>query len=332
MTHRATSFTAPAKADELSAIAALLAAGNEPRNGDDAAIVHIPAGLACLTTDTAVEGIHLDPLMSPSQMGYRAAACALSDIAAMAALPEFVLCSVSVPDGAWDRVVEIMDGVRTRCKESRCSVVGGDLVAAPSQHWSITVTCMGTGAGLASTEVATPGYLTRAGARAGHILCVTGPLGRAAAGLARLRQGEAATNDNAYLSPPNRIEAARVVAPFASAALDISDGIAIDACRLADLSGCGFQIDVASIPFAEADEPYLQVLGDPAEIAATWGDDYELLLAIPENRLDQAKKAVDESFCKFSLMQIGFCTDSDCTFSNKGQTVHFSDGFVHGKR
>jgi thiamine-monophosphate kinase len=234
--------------------------------GDDAAV--FPEGLV-VTQDLLLEGVHFRlEWTSWRDLGYKAAAVNLSDLAAMGARPIALLVTVVLPpETGVTSVVELYQGLN----EPGLPVVGGDTNAADVV--SVSVTAVG-----ASDRV--PG---RAGARPGDELVVTGPLGAAAAGLYVLEHGLEGHDElvRAHRRPPFRLDAAVTLAPRAHALIDLSDGLASDAARIAERSGCKLVIDAEAVPRAEAieavaDEPFW-----------TGGEDYELLAALaPDDATD----------------------------------------------
>jgi thiamine-monophosphate kinase len=225
--------------------------------GDDAAVFQ--DGLV-VTQDMLVEGVHFRrEWTSWRDLGYKAAAVNLSDLAAMGAIPAGLLVALTIPPAteAAD-VYELYEGLN----EPGFPVVGGDTNAG--ELTAISVTAVGH-----SERV--PG---RAGARPGDVLVVTGPLGGAAAGLLTLRTGLEGLNDLADLHrrPPYRLEEGRALARVAHALIDLSDGIGSDATRVAERSGCKLVIEVEKLPLAPHDFDNLPL----------WalGEDYELLAAL----------------------------------------------------
>jgi thiamine-monophosphate kinase len=227
--------------------------------GDDAAVFH--EGIV-VTQDTLVEGVHFRlEWTSWRDLGYKAAAVNLSDLAAMGASPAGLLVALNLPRET--RVADVLE-LYQGLNEPGVAIVGGDTNAADVV--GISVTAVGESARV-------PG---RAGARPGDALVVTGPLGGAAAGLYALEHGREGFDDLVvrHRRPPFRLDAAAVLAPRAHALIDLSDGIASDAARIAERSGCRLVIDVDRLPLAPrladvADEPFW-----------TSGEDYELLAAL----------------------------------------------------
>jgi thiamine-monophosphate kinase len=219
-------------------------------------------GERAVTQDLLVEGVHFRrEWTSWRDLGYKAAAVNLSDLAAMGAEPEGLLvCLALPPETSAADVLELYEGLN----EPGVPVVGGDTVAAP-------VTFLGITALGRSDRV--PG---RAGARPGDVLVVTGPLGGSAAGLYALENGLGGLDDliRTHRRPPLRLEEGRRLAEVAHAVVDLSDGILADAAKIAGRSGCRLVVDVERLPLAPG-------IGHLAELPFwTQGEDYELLAAL----------------------------------------------------
>jgi thiamine-monophosphate kinase len=219
-----------------------------------------------VTQDTVVEGIHFSlGTTSWRDLGYKAAAVNLSDLAAMGAEPEGLVVTIALETETESAAItELYEGLN----EPGVPVLAGDL--SSSSFAALTVTALGW-----SERV--PG---RAGARPGDVLVVTGPLGGAAAGLYALSQGLAGFDGlvERQLRPPFRLEEGRRLARSAHALIDLSDGILLDAGRIAERSGVRLVIDPAAVPKAEGSE---RVADLPFW---TYGEDYELLAALaPED-------------------------------------------------
>lgn len=220
-------------------------------------------GERAVTQDVLVEGVHFRRAWTSwRDLGYKAAAVNLSDLAAMGAEPEALLVSLGLsPETPAADVVELYEGLN----EADVAIVGGDTVAAPVAF--VAVTALGR-----SDRV--PG---RAGARPGDVLVVTGPLGGAAAGLHALEHGLEGFDELVarHRRPPLRLAEGRRLAAVADALLDISDGILADAGKVAERSGCRVVVDVERLPLAPR-------LAEVADLPFwTMGEDYELLAALP---------------------------------------------------
>lgn len=292
------------------AIAQILAADTSGRNGDDAAVVPAPGGSVVITTDMSVDGVHIDTRVDPVARGYRAAARALSDIAAMGALPRAVVCAIAVPDAGWADVPQIVHGVNTRAAESGCCVVGGDLTRAAASGQcnaaSISITCIGSPPATGPTLLG--------GARAGDLLVVTGWLGRACAGFHQLAQELPHVSPPSaiaqwFLVPPNRIDVGQALAPYVHAMTDISDGTVAEIRTMAAASHVHAALDIDHLPIDPTCAAALAAYGDPAELAVRWGDDYELLAAIPAHRIEDARRAL--AHFDIPLTIIGRCADGE---------------------
>jgi thiamine-monophosphate kinase len=250
--------------DLLQLIRATLGNGIEARDlGDDAAVVQVAGGgSVVVSVDSVVEGVHVDlTLSSPPDVGWKALMGALSDLAAMGALPIGALIALCVPGGSGNGEVAlgVTRGVAEASAATRCPVVGGDVSSAGQVVVAVTV--------LGSVASGRPA-VTRAGAAPGDALLVTGPCGGSAAGLRQLR-GRTGLGE-AYRRPVARLregDAARRAG--ATAMIDVSDGLALDLHRLADASGVGF--DLGEVPVAD---------GATVEEALSGGEDYELLLTV----------------------------------------------------
>lgn len=316
--------------NEREAIAAVLAADASRANGDDAAIVHVPGAAACVTTDTCVDGVHLHHSMTAEQKGYRAAACALSDLAAMAAQPLAVVAAICVPPGGWPDVPAIAAGVEARAREAGAALVGGDLVSASESGpapLSIAVTCIGS-----ATANARGRPVLRSGAQPGDALYVTGTLGASRAGLLALERQPHDPAVDGYLRPPDRLAAARLLAPVVTAMMDLSDGIAADVPRLAAASGCGAVVELDRLPLDPALVRLLDDTGqDPLRMAAEGGDDYELLIAADpatERQLHERLQLLAGP--PLPLTRIGRCADVGISWLRQGRPVADLQGFFHG--
>ena len=254
--------------------------------GDDAAVVR-GDGLQVVSVDTTVLGVHLPaghPRVVPEVVGHRAMATALSDLAAMGARPGEAYVALTLPD-AWDedRAASLLDAAAALAERSGTIVAGGDVTGGGTLV--VTVTVVG--------RVDDPEELLRRDAvRPGWRVGVTGALGGSAAGLALLADPPpsvalAAEVHEAlverYLRPtPLLALAPRLRAAGARAAIDLSDGIATDAGHLAARSGVVVEIDVDALPLQEGvAEVAAATDRDPRELAATGGEDFELLVAAP---------------------------------------------------
>ena len=275
-------------------------------SGDDAAVVE-PDGARAVSVDALVDGVHfrLADFGAPA-IGRKALSAGLSDLAAMGALPGeayvVVATPAELPDSA---LLGIADGLAEVAKRHGVTVAGGDLVSSPVLM--ISVTAVGY-------EPKRSRFVTRAGARPGDLIAVTGRLGGAAGALALMdgRGGTVAPELREamlmrQLDPAPRLsEGMALAAEGATAMIDISDGLGADAGHLAGSSGCRLEIDLDRIPLAPGLEEVAGGSGPAVELAASGGEDYELLVALPPDRMAAAVEAVAKTGTE--LTEIGYAT------------------------
>ncbi len=219
-------------------------------------------GALVLTTDTLVEGVHYLPADPPASIGWKLAAVNLSDLAAKGAIPAGCLLNYALSgDSAWDAA--FLGGLGEALTRYAMPLLGGDTVAMPAgAPRSYSLTAIG--------RAATPP--ARSGAQAGDALWVTGTIGGAGAGLAIARGGEGPAGLlDRYRRPTPRLAEGIALAPHVHAMMDVSDGLLLDAARMAAASGLAVAIDLAHVPLS----PHLH----DSLAAAAAGDDYELLFA-----------------------------------------------------
>jgi thiamine-monophosphate kinase len=227
------------------------------------------AGGIVVTQDALVEDVHfrLD-WTSWRDLGYKAAAVNLSDLAASGAIPRALVVSLGAPG---DTEVEDVLALYAGLNEPGVEIVGGDTTR--TERLYLSVTALGR-----SQRV--PG---RAGAQPGDTLVVTGPLGASAAGYLCLREGIPSPLVDAHRRPPLRLDEGRALATHAHAMLDLSDGLAADARHIAARSGCRCVIELERVPVAPGVAEVADRLGcDVYELAAGFGEDYELLAAVAD--------------------------------------------------
>jgi thiamine-monophosphate kinase len=314
--------------DELVAAITRVVSGPAPGVrvgiGDDAALATVRTGELALTTDLLVEGSHFERrLIAPRDLGYKAIAVNLSDLAAMGASPRFALVSLGLPaavDAAW--VVELYGGMVECSSEYAVSIVGGDLSRA--RETTISVTLVG--------EVPAGRAVLRSGASAGERIAVTGTLGASAAGLLLSRSPKDVLSESltagwgrqllhAHERPTPRIgEGETLALSGATAMMDLSDGLSRDLPRLCRASGVGAAIRADRVPVAPALAANAKRLGiDPLDVALSGGEDYELLAVLPAGVLDDAAERLRDRF-GVALTEIGETT------APEGITILGDDG------
>jgi len=295
--------------------------------GDDAAVLAPARGMVeVVTTDALVEGVHFRrEWSSPQDIGHKALAANLSDLAAMGATPRAALLSLTLPAAfPLNDFDGLLDGFLSLAALTKTPLVGGNIARSPGGlHIDVTV----TGA------VRPRRVLRRSGARPGDRLFVTGRLGAAAAGLAALMSGadigspgasgpgdharaEALALQHALAAhrrPSPRLRTGIVVANnrSASACMDLSDGLADAIQQICEASGCGADVDTALVPVHE---------GATLAQALTGGEDYELLFAVPRRRTRLFHAAIKQAG-EVAATEIGACT--------KGRTPFLGEGFRH---
>ena len=288
--------------------------------GDDCGLVKEGDEFFAFSTDVSVEQVHFrTDWITLEEVGWRASAAALSDLAADGAVPAGVLSAVICPPGAEESdLLQMMSGVRAAAEYVNAPVLGGDLSTGPV--WSLAVTVVGR------TRVP----ISRAGAEPGDRIWVTGSLGGARAAVETWRRGEepAPGARQAFAHPEPRISAGRWLARHgAHAMLDISDGLAGDAGHLAAASAVALDIDLATLPVHPDVAPAARRRGIPQpQFAAEGGEDFELLVALPA-RFNAAALFAGE--CGIQLTPIGAVQEgSGARFRQDGRTVPLG-GFNH---
>ena len=245
---------------------------------DDAAVIPAPVGRdLVLTHDMLVEGVHFLPACPPGDVAWKLLAVNLSDLAAKGATPMGVLMGYGlIGDSGWDTA--FIDGLARALSHFDVPLLGGDTVAQPTgQARVLGLTAIG--------QAPAGGVPDRRGAKVGDHLWVTGPIGDAGLGL-RIALGEIEGPRRllkAYRLPMPRLALGRALASHVTAMADVSDGLLIDAQRIAAASGLSVTIDLAAVPLSDE----AKALGLDPLTAATAGDDYQLLFASSSAEVDR---------------------------------------------
>lgn len=274
---------------------------------DDAAVITPPAGHdLVLTTDAVIEGVHFFPGDPADTIAKKALRANLSDLAAKGAEPVGFLLTLALPKATNEEwIAAFADGLAADIKAFRCPLLGGDTDQTP---------------GLLSVSIAAFGHVPhgkmvrRAGAKPGDVIVVTGTVGDSALGLklrrepkpgegAKLNEKERAYLLERYLVPQPKLALAKALREHASAAIDISDGLAGDLAKLAAVSGVSARIEASRLPLSAAARKLVEADATLIETIVTGGDDYEILAAVPQAALAGLQRAAKES--AIPLTEIG---------------------------
>jgi thiamine-monophosphate kinase len=312
---------------EIAFIEALRAYAADPAARglmDDAAVLPRPGGDLVLTHDMMVEGVHYLPGDAPADVAWKLVAVNLSDLAAKGAAPIGVLLGYAMTgDAGWDAA--FAQGIGAAAEAMGVALLGGDTVRMPAgAPRALGLTAIG--------QAPACGAPSRAGAGGGDRLWVSGTVGDAGLGLA-IRQGRAqgdAALVERYLRPQPRLALGQALAPLVTAMADMSDGLLIDARRIAGASGSAITIDLGAVPLSGA---FLAAAGDEAAArltAATSGDDYELLFTAPaasDGKILAAAKAAGGA-----VTPVGICSagqDIALTLGTKPVPLPGNLGWLH---
>jgi len=237
---------------------------------DDAALFE---GLV-ITHDSIAEGVHFLPEDPAGSVGWKLVAVNLSDLAGKGATPAAAVLSLTISsDSIWDEA--FLTGVEAACTSYGLPLIGGDTIALPVGAPRVF--------GLTAIGRAGPRTPSRGGAKPGDRLWLVGTVGDSAAGLVQLLANRKAAGllVDSFRRPIPQLVAGQTLAPHATAMMDVSDGLLLDARRLAAASGCTATIDLDALPLSEAFVATLGATLDARLFAATGGDDYALLAALP---------------------------------------------------
>jgi thiamine-monophosphate kinase len=284
--------------------------------GDDCAVLRLGENAWVAASDMLVSGHHFKGWATPENVGYKAVAINVSDVAAMGGTPRFVLASGGAPDP--QTALRCFGGILEACEVFGVYPLGGDTTRA--EALTVDVAILG--------ELHAPPVL-RSGARPGDLLAVTGELGASAAGLLALEGGASVPERlvRRHLRPEPRVEAGSVAARLGvDAMIDLSDGLASDARRTCERSGVGCRLDLDLLPIASDTREFAKSLGrDPGILAAAGGEDYELLISAPEPVLNELAASVE-----VPVTTVGEVTDGAAVvFRREGEPVERLSGWDH---
>jgi thiamine-monophosphate kinase len=305
--------------------------------GDDAAVIAPERGaLEVVTTDAVVEGVHFDRRHSSLEdVGYRALAVNVSDIAAMGGMPRHALLSFLLPAWTSPQDVEALaDGVSEMASQARVTIIGGNITRTPGPL-ALDITVIGA--------VRPRRFLTRSGGRPGDTLYVTGSIGAAAAGLdwlSTVQPGVRGLPDDPPLAacvarhrrPEPRLRVGGLLGrtKTATACMDVSDGLADAVRQVADACGTGARIDARRLPIDEGARRWFERRGiDPVRAALSASDDYELLFAA-SSKSGRRVAAVERQARGVALTAIGELTATpDIVLMIEGQGEPLPAGYSH---
>jgi len=289
--------------------------------GDDAAVIEIPQGMqAVMSMDTLICNVHFPAQTSAADIASKVLAVNLSDLAAMAATPAWFMLSLSLPDYDESWLRAFSNSLKRSADHYQLELIGGDTCRGPL---SVTVQITGL--------VEAGCHLSRHGARVGDKILVSGKLGNASMGLAQLQQkiqlpkATRALCLSALNQPIPRLELRDLLTRYASAAIDLSDGLVADLGHILDRSGVGARIRQADLPVSQ-----WLVENNVYHHALYGGDDYELCFTLPRQHQSVMKQwNLDNPDCL--LTEIGEITDSNYTLVEGDQLIDLSDrqGYQH---
>jgi thiamine-monophosphate kinase len=249
--------------------------------GDDCALVDVTNGMdLAVSTDTMVQGTHFFPDVNPENLGHKALAVNLSDMAAMGAMPYWAMLALTVPNVNHEWLAAFAKGFFDLAQEHNVSLIGGDTTRGPL---TLTVTIMG--------EVPAGAALRRSGAKVGNDVWVSGNIGDAALAVAH-RYGRLVLTEDDYreavmrlYEPSPRVQLGQALRGLATAAIDVSDGLLADLTHICRLSGVGATVELASVPVSTIGAKHINSDAGRNAIVAG-GDDYELCFTAHPNSRD----------------------------------------------
>ena len=291
-------------------------------NGDDAAVISLSEGKSiAFSAYTLVEGVHFLPSANPEVIGFRSAAVNLSDMAAMGAEPRHSLLSLVIPNNNEGWLRNFSMGLGECLDKYNCSLIGGDTARGPL---TISLTIVGCVSG---------SPLTRAGAKIGDTILVSGTLGDASGALGILNKTPLDADEKfligRYERPLARINLSTHLLGIANSAIDISDGLLADAGHIAAASDVGIDLLASSIPISSSlSRVYTEK--EALEFALNGGDDYELMYTVPQDALTEAHAMAARVGIK--LTKIGTVTEGShvrCLSGENQDIILKTKGYKH---
>jgi thiamine-monophosphate kinase len=287
--------------DERTALDLL--ASDLPSAGDDAAVV----GTQVVTTDMLHESTDFPPGTTRYTAGWRAVGASLSDVAAMGADATAAVAAYGAPTLEADELRSFVRGAREVCSSVDAEYVGGDL----DTHGEFTVATTALG------ETADP--VRRSGASPGDVLCVTGVLGRSAAAVRAFERGDVERGNELFQFTP-RVAAGVELRPFATAMMDSSDGLARSLHQLAEASDCGFTLSWDDVPVHDAVDEYAADDTERRDMAAYFGEDFELVFTVAADDLQTVRSAVPTPVTTVGEVTASDVVSSDGPVPDRGYT------------
>ncbi len=292
----------PISMDERAALAAI--ADRLPAAGDDCAVVDGQV----ITTDMLHEATDFPAGTTRYTAGWRAVGASLSDVASMGAAATAAVAVYAAPEFDPEELSAFLDGAADVCDAVGAEYVGGDLDG--HDEFTVATTALGE----------TDDPVLRSGAAPGDAVCVTGTLGRSGAALRHFERGDAERGNELFRFEP-RVAAGRALAEHATAMMDSSDGLARSLHQLAEAGDCGMAVETP-LPIDESVDAVADDADDRLELGAFFGEDFELVCTLPEEKVDVASAAVDAG-----LTRIGTVTEAGVTLDGEPLPDR---GWTHG--
>jgi thiamine-monophosphate kinase len=293
--------------------------------GDDAAVVDVSnQSNLIISMDTLIEGVHFPKNTSPYEIGIKALAVNLSDLAAMGATPAWFTLALTLPDSESEWLKNFSHGLFDIASEYNIDLIGGDTTRGPL---SITIQIAG--------YVSDSKIMYRSGAQINDDIYVSGYLGDAGAGLQLLSNPSQIKKTSDYLvnrlnRPTPRVTVGKHIRQFTNACIDISDGLITDLKHIIELSECGAKINVDKLPISD-ELKTTQNLESCYQLALSAGDDYELCFTAAENHSEKIKRiAAQDKVLLTKIGKISNGSEFQCYFNNQPYEINYN-GYEHFK-